>query len=99
MSDFQKFLDEFLANVKFEETEIKEVQEYDILSEVRELLINTRNELEISQKELSQKTGISQANISKIENGHSIPSLPVLKRLADGLGKRLVVEFVEGEEE
>ena len=98
MSDFQKYLDEFLANVKFEDEKIVEIQEYDILSEVRELLLRTRNELEISQKELSEKTGISQANISKIESGRSVPSLPVLKRLADGFGKRLVIDFVDEEE-
>ena len=99
MSDFQKYLDEALGNVKFDKEDTSEKQEYDIASEVRELVFRTRNELEISQKELSEKTGISQANISKIENGYSIPSLPVLKRLADGLGKRLIVDFVEEGEE
>lgn len=98
MSDFQKYLDEVLPNVTFEKEDTFEIQEYDILKEVRELLIQTREDLEISQKELSHKTGISQANISKIENGRSIPSLPVLKRLADGLGRRLVIEFIREEE-
>lgn len=99
MSDFQKYLDEALANVKFEKDTTENIPEYDIVNEVKELLVDTRTRLDISQKELSQKTGISQANISKIENGRSVPSLPVLKRLADGMGKRLVVDFVEEEEE
>ena len=33
------------------------------------------------------------------ENGHNVPSLQILQRLADGLGKRLIVDFVEPEEE
>ena len=98
MSDFQKYLEEALTGVKFDKKDTFEKQEYNIEEEVRELLVKIRSELEISQKELSEKTGISQANISKIENGHAIPTLPVLKRLADGLGKRLVVDFIEEEE-
>lgn len=97
MFDFQDYLDWMLAGVNFEDDEDEKILEYDIVNEVRELLVNTRTHLAISQKELSEKTGISQANISKIENGHAVPTLPVLKRLADGMGKRLIVSFADEE--
>lgn len=98
MSDFQKFLDETLGNVMFEDDiEVKQPQEYDIAKEVRELLVSTRQRLNLSQKELSEKSGISQANISKIENGHAVPTLPVLKRLTDAMGTRLTVSFADEE--
>ena len=54
---------------------------------------------DMNQKELSEKTNIPQASISKFENGRNVPSLQILQRLADGLGKRLIVDFVEPEEE
>ena len=37
--------------------------------------------------------------MSKIENGYHVPSLAILKRIADGLGKRLSIEFIDQEEE
>ena len=99
MSDFKKFLKKNLPKIKIDNTVDVSIPEYDILQEVRQLLTSVRKELGISQKELSDKTNIPQASISKFENGHNVPSLQILQRLADGLGKRLIIDFVEPEEE
>ena len=48
----------------------------------------------ITQKELAERTGITQADISRIENGTRNPSLAMVKRIAEGLGMRLKLEFV-----
>ena len=76
--------------------------EYDIFSEIAENLIAARMEEGLTQGELAKRCGISQANISKFETGSSHPSLATLKRIADGLGRRLSVTFedvsFEGEE-
>lgn len=64
--------------------------EYDIIR----AMVEARNNEGLTQKELSQRTGITQADISRIENGTRNPSLEMLKRLANGLGMRLKVEFV-----
>ena len=53
----------------------------------------------MTQKELSEKTGIIQAEISKMENGNSNPSIKTLKKLAAGLNMRLVISFEPIEEE
>ena len=53
-----------------------------------------RENTQMTQKELSQKTGVDQANISKIERGIANPSLNTLKKLASGLGMQLKIEFV-----
>lgn len=102
MSDFQSYLDKALkkldVNTTKKEDDSLQIIEYDIAKEISELLVSVRKELNISQKQLSQKTGIPQANISKIENGKYLPSLLILKRLCDGLGKKLVVDFVDFEE-
>ena len=60
-------------------------------------VLDTRIRLNLTQKELSKLTGISQADISKIENGTRNPSLNILKRLADGMGMRLELKFIPKE--
>ncbi|MBE6757137.1 MAG: helix-turn-helix transcriptional regulator [Ruminococcaceae bacterium] len=99
MSDFQRILAEKLKNaeIQIDESPV-EVEEYDILKEVRESIVRIRKSKDLSQKDLAIITGISQANISKIENGRYIPSIVILKRIADGLNMRMSIEFLEEEE-
>lgn len=71
--------------------------EYDALEpefDIIRTMIKARKEQNITQKELSERTGITQADISRIENGSRNPSLDMMKRLAKGLGMRLKLEFV-----
>ena len=63
---------------------------YDIIQS----MIDARKEQNITQKELSLRTGITQADISRIENGNRNPSLNMLKKLAKSLGMTLRVEFI-----
>ena len=58
-------------------------------------MINARVDQNITQKELSARTGITQADISRIENGTRNPSLSMVKKLARGLGMQLKLEFVK----
>ena len=58
-------------------------------------LVDARNSLNLTQKELAERTGINQADISKIENGTRNPSLNLLKRLADDMGMTLKIEFIQ----
>ena len=98
MSDFQKLLDQALEKVNLTPVDdTPEIEEYDIDAEVRNLVISARNAANLTQKQLAQRSGVSQANISKIENGNYQPSLSTLKRIAGALGKRLVVSFEDPE--
>ena len=47
----------------------------------------------MTQKELAEKTGIRQSNISRIESGSCSPTVATLQALAEGLGKKLVISF------
>lgn len=67
----------------------------DITDALAESLIRARNIVGMTQKQLSEVTGIYQADISKIERGHANPSVATLKRLADGMGLKLKIEFEE----
>lgn len=57
-------------------------------------MLMARESVHMTQKELAEKTGIYQADISKIERGLGNPSLSTLKRLADGMGMDLKIDFV-----
>ena len=99
MSDLQNFLDKALKNVEFKERiDDKTLSDYNIELEISELLLATRTENGITQKELADKSGISQANISKFERGNYCPNINTLKKLADAMGKRLKIEFIDEEE-
>ena len=60
-------------------------------------LIDARISQNMSQKELSERTGIAQTEISKLENGTRNPSIKLLQRLADGMGMVLNVTFTPKE--
>ena len=47
----------------------------------------------LSQQELSQLTGIDQADISKIESGHSNPSIATLERISNALHLELSISM------
>ena len=64
--------------------------EYDLISS----LIDARKLSHVTQKQLADATGIAQSDISKIENGSGNPTIKILKRLADGLGMNLKIEFI-----
>ena len=57
-------------------------------------IVDARTSQNMTQKELAEKTGINQADISKLENGTRNPSLKLLKRLAAGMDMVLRIEFV-----
>ena len=73
------------------------VREYESIQpemDVIRAIIEARTSQNITQKELAERTGINQADISKLENGTRNPSVNLLKRLADGMGMVLKIEFV-----
>lgn len=97
--NFQNYLNLLLDNVQLDpEKEEPQTEDYDIKKEVQALVTETRSRLKLTQRQLAKRSGVTQANISKIENGAYCPSLSVLQRIAKGFGKRLVVSFEDWEE-
>jgi len=90
MSDIDELLNEQLKDPEFaaawEATEL----EY----QIQRMLIAARIEKHMTQKELAQKSGVRQSNISRIEKGACVPTLTTLCELAKGLGKHLKIEMV-----
>lgn len=54
-----------------------------------------RESMGMTQAQLEKKTGIHQAEISKIERGIGNPSVNTLKRIADATGHRLCISFAD----
>lgn len=90
MSEFQVFLKEQLQDDEFR----KEWEDIQPEMDVIRAMVDARISQNLTQKELAERTGINQADISKLENGTRNPSLKLLKRLADGMGMTLKLEFV-----
>ena len=90
MTNFNDFLNEQL-----QDKELK--AEYDALEPefaIIQAMIDARKSKGITQKELSERTGIAQGDISKLENGNGNPSIKTLQRLASAMGMSLKIEFV-----
>ena len=90
MKTLNEFMAEQLKNPEFREEYDKIQPELDVIR----ALVEARISQNLTQKELAARTGIDQADISKLENGTMNPSLNLLKRLADGMGMVLRIEFV-----
>lgn len=90
MSEFQEFLNEQLQDDEFR----KEWEDIQPEMDVIRAMVDARISQNLTQKELAERAGINQADISKLENGTRNPSLKLLKRLADGMGMTLKLEFV-----
>lgn len=90
MTKFDDFLKEQLKDA-----EIK--AEYEALEPefaIIQAMIDARKLKGITQKELSERTGIAQGDISKLENGNGNPSIKTLQRLAKAMGMSVKIEFV-----
>ena len=90
MSDFRKYLNKQLDNKEFK----KEWDDLQPEMDVIRAMIDNRIAQNLTQKELAERTGINQADISKLENGTRNPSLKMLKRLAAGMGMQLKIDFI-----
>jgi transcriptional regulator with XRE-family HTH domain len=89
MTDFDLYVAEKLKDPEFK-------AEYDALEpefSIIHAMLVARKTSGITQKQLAERTGIAQGDISKIENGNGNPSLRTLKRLASAMDMKLKLEF------
>ena len=86
----------------FKEYKKKVLKSSDLLKEYNELepqyelikeLIKYRVDHNITQQQLANKTGIPKSNISRFESGKHSPSLKLLFKIAQGLGKEVIFQI------
>ena len=90
MRTFDDMLNDEMQNEVFRKAYEDIQPEMDIIRAVADARIS----LNLTQKELAERSGINQADISKIENGTRNPSLNLLKRLAAAMGMTLRIQFI-----
>ena len=89
MSEYKKHLNRQLENPEFAAEWERGRPEREYIKAI----VAARTEHNLTQKELAEKTGIRQSNISRIENGICSPTVATLQQIADGVGKTLHIEF------
>lgn len=69
---------------------------YDALEEefaLAEALIEARAQAHMTQEQVAEKMGTTQAVIARLESGRVMPSTRTLKRFAEATGTRLSISF------
>ena len=79
------------ADTIYEDGETIETKPINIQNASSQAVLSARVKAGLSQKELSELTGIDQSDISKIERGVANPSVATLERIAAALGGRLKI--------
>ena len=90
MDDFTRYLKKNLENPEFR----KEWDALETETQIMRSMIDARLEAGMTQKQLSEKTGINQSNLSRIERGTGNPSVATLERIASALGKKISISFI-----
>ena len=87
--DFKSFREQRLKGPAFREAYEESQPAYTIAR----AMIETRIKADLTQKELSARSGIALSDIEEYENGNGDPSLHTLQRLAKAMGKRVHITF------
>ncbi len=65
---------------------------------ISDRLRQLREERKLSQGDIEKRTGLLRCYISRVENGHTVPSIETLEKLARALEIPLYQLFYDGEE-
>ena len=90
MRTLKEYKNEQMKNPEF----AREYQAIQPELDVIRAIVDARVSRNLTQKELAERTGINQADISKLENGTRNPSINLLQRLAEGMDMVLKIEFI-----
>ena len=65
---------------------------------IGEKLRELRESKDLSQGEIEKRTGLLRVYVSRVENGHTVPAIETLEKLARALEVPMYQLFYEGEE-
>ncbi|MET9150983.1 helix-turn-helix domain-containing protein [Streptomyces griseoflavus] len=68
-----------------------------LAGDLGQAVYNRRIELGLSQAELGERAGMAQPQVSRMEGGDTVPTLPLLRRLAKALDGTLNLTIDEGD--
>lgn len=64
---------------------------------ISERLRAIREQKELSQGDIEERTGLKRCYVSRVENGHTIPSIETLEKMARALEVPMYQLFYDGE--
>ena len=88
MDDFKKHLKESLQNPEFK----AEYNNKELRYKIIDILVGIRVQYKLSQTELAQKLGTTQAVISRIENGSVNIGIDFLQKIANTFNKKIDIK-------
>ncbi len=86
---FEQVLVEQLKDPQFRKEWNKSEPHFQLMSAI----IKARIEKKLSQQQLAKKAKTTQAVISRIQNATVSPTLDMVQRIAEAMGKRLEIRF------
>lgn len=89
----EAFVQELLSDPEVRVEYDKLETEFSLLREI----LKARKSAGMTQAQVADRMGTQQASIARLENGlasGNLPSLSMLKRYADAVGKKLQIRFV-----
>lgn len=89
MTDWKVLKKELLKDPKVKAEYDRQAPKYAAIS----ALIEARIKKGMTQKALADRVKTKQSAIARIESGNANPSIGFLQRLAEALGKKLVIQF------
>ncbi|MBQ8945001.1 MAG: helix-turn-helix transcriptional regulator [Clostridia bacterium] len=69
----------------------KEIEEIEALASIVSAIIDKRNEMGLSQRDLAELCGIPQSSVARIETFKTTPNVETLIKLLQPLGLKLTV--------
>ncbi|MFI0718675.1 multiprotein-bridging factor 1 family protein [Streptomyces sp. NPDC021224] len=66
-------------------------EEAELAHDLGQMVYDRRTALGLSQAELASRCGMQQPQISRIEGGGTVPTIPLLRRLAKALDAELTI--------
>ena len=73
---------------------IKEYEAIRLERDIIRAIVDVRTSQNLTQKQLAERDSFNQEDISKLENETRNPSVDLFKRIAEGLGMALKIEYV-----
>ena len=69
----------------------KDMEEVEALSQIVKAMVEQRNALGLSQRELAALCGIPQSSVARIESFKTVPNLDTLLKIFQQLGLKLTI--------
>lgn len=90
MPTFDEYLTEKMKDPEFAREWERLEPEYAVINAI----LDAEQELGLTQSEFAERCGMKQSALSRLQTGKTSPTLKTLQQLADGMGKKLVIQFV-----